>query len=111
MLSLNVTLSVDEAGSLVQQAIETGAFSAELCGSYLERSPQGHTALTLVFEKYYMRSSGRASLTVALNDLTGTTKVWALGAGGRDGGLFSFDLGTGEDFEREVRGALGGYIL
>lgn len=60
-----------------------------------------------VFEKYYMRSSNRASLTVMLlADENDEIFVDAVGAGGGQGAIFRFSWGAEEDFVGTVKNAL-----
>jgi hypothetical protein len=52
----------------------------------------------LVFEKYYMRSDNRASLSVMLTQEGDKVNVDAVGAGGGQGALFRFSWGAEENF-------------
>lgn len=56
-----------------------------------------------VFEKFYYRSSNRASLTIVVSGNDQNTTVTAIGAGGGQGPLFKLSWGTEEDFVSVVR--------
>ncbi len=62
----------------------------------------------MVFEKYYMRSSNRASLTVALTSKNDEIVVDAIGAGGGQGVFFRFSWGAEEDFVSSIENILSG---
>lgn len=57
---------------------------------------------TLVFEKYFMRSSNYASLTLVISGRDGDLIVDAIGAGGRQGVLSLTTWGTEESFVAEA---------
>lgn len=59
-----------------------------------------------VYDKYYMRSSNRASLTLTIVGYGPTIMVCAIGAGGSTGTLFNFSWGAEEDFISVVERAL-----
>ncbi|MBO0602089.1 hypothetical protein I2483_10475 [Sporosarcina sp. E16_3] len=65
----------------------------------------------VVLEKYYMRSSNRASLTVTIDNLEGQTKVHAVASGSSEGMFMRFDWGAGNNFANSVESALGSYIV
>lgn len=84
----------------------SGAFSCELVQS-MARKPAGADVRILVFDKYYMRSSNRASLTVVLSSDGQGVTADLIGAGGGNGALINFSWGAEEDFvdsaARELR--------
>lgn len=59
--------------------------------------------VVLIFEKYYIRTSSRAALTVIVHNYYGATVVEALSAGSSQGMIFSFDWGAGDDFASSVK--------
>ena len=69
----------------------------------------GATVHMLVFDKYYMRNSSRASLTVLVLENGGTVFVDAVGSGGSQGALFNFSWGAEENFISIVADILSGY--
>ena len=61
----------------------------------------------VVLEKYYMRSSNRASLTVTTDNLEGQTKVHAVASGGSEGMFMRFDWGAGNNFRKQCGICIG----
>ncbi|MCC3374751.1 DUF6054 family protein [Cohnella sp. REN36] len=57
---------------------------------------------TLVFEKYYFRTSNRAALVVIVDSLRGETEVRAVATGSSEGLFFNIDWGAGSNFVRSV---------
>lgn len=106
-LTLQTAYSPDEAANLVSKAIIEGSFSAELVAQSASTGPNGVRCITLLFDKYYMRAGNHCALCVSLDNLSGATKVFAASAGTKQGLLDFFDWGAGDDFEEEVRRALG----
>jgi len=111
MRTLTVSLTPSQAAHLVRQQVEASGTTVECVGDYVNRSPDGREVIMLVFEKYYMRNSSRASLSVVLESLNDQTWVGYLGSGGGQGAVFKFDWGTAEDFAGVVTAALQPYIL
>lgn len=104
-LSLRGKGSVDEIAALLSAQIPQSGISCEQIASL--RKTVGKAVIhLLVFEKYYMRSSNRASLTVLITGADGHVAVDAVGAGGGQGALFRFSWGVEEDFVREVASIL-----
>jgi hypothetical protein len=104
-----VNASVQNAADTVAKYVEASAMSAELKDRH-DMTGNGCSAVTMVFEKYFMRNSSRASLTVAIDDLGGKTRVHTVGSGGGESTFFGFDWGAGQNFEGNVREALNDYI-
>jgi len=67
---------------------------------------QGVEVAVSVYDKYYMRSSNRASLTLTVIGNSTDIQVCAIGAGGGSGALFNFSWGAEEDFVDVVAQAL-----
>lgn len=107
-LDLNVSLSVDETARIVKEGIESGSASGELIDAYTV----SHTfdLVVMVFEKYYIRNSSRASLTVSIDNIKDVTHVHAVGSGGGQGAIFKFDWGAASNFTNEVERILNDYI-
>lgn len=71
----------------------------------------GENAVTVtVYEKYYFRINGRATLTSIINRVAGKTHVRLISAGGGDG-IFNFDLGATNAMEESVMDELRGNII
>ena len=81
---------------LGDEMLKTG-MSVELLESF-ERMFHGVTVYTLVFEKYFMRSSNRASLTAVIMDQEGEILVDIIGSAGGQGVFFKMSWGAEEDF-------------
>jgi len=64
------------------------------------------TVYIMVFEKYYMRSSNRASLTVVVTAGNGDIIVDAIGAGGGQGVVFRLSWGAEESFVSSIENIL-----
>lgn len=107
---LRVSLSVDAAAQRVCDYIVGHAISAELIDDYDVRCQTGQVRV-LVFEKYFMRNSSRASLTVTIDDQTGYTRVRSVGSGGGQGTLLRFDWGASSSFAASAERALSEFIL
>ena len=65
---------------------------------------------TLIFEKYFMRTSSRAALVVLVNNFNGKTVVTSVATGSSQGMIFSFDWGAADSFADSVRDILESYI-
>ena len=111
MQTMAIGLSPLQAAEVVRNAVQASGSSVDCVGEYVNRSQDGREVVMLVFEKYFMRNSSRASLSVVLENATGTTWVGAAGSGGGQGAFFNFDWGTGEEFAQVVSGALEPYLL
>ncbi|MBO1913419.1 hypothetical protein J4G37_52485, partial [Microvirga sp. 3-52] len=64
----------------------------------------------VILEKYYMRTSNRASLTVTIDNFDGETNVHAVAAGTSEG-ILRFDWGAGKNFSNSVENALNPFII
>ncbi|MGM9916001.1 DUF6054 family protein [Anaerotignum sp.] len=107
-IDLYVRLSPMEAAEKVKDAV-TGTFSGEILDEYKRTLPNGKEIVMLLFEKYYMRSGNRATLTVLADNLEETTKVHLSAGGGSEGMLFRFDWGAGASFAQLAQDALQEY--
>lgn len=110
MADFKVSLSPYDAFDLMQKTI-TQNTSAEMIDWYRDTHPTGAELVVAVFEKYYMRTDNRASLTVTLQNLSGVTEVHCIGSGGGQGLVFRFDWGVGDNFSEAPREALRHYII
>jgi len=111
MDNITVSLDPDAAAGIVKDYVLKSGISAECVCEYRSDAQNGAKMILLVFEKYFMRTSSRASLTVAIENLEGRTRVCSVGSGGGKGALFGFDWGAGEDFASTAVTALRGYVL
>ncbi len=83
---------------MIADEVQAAGVTNELVGSKIRESG-GVTNALLVFEKYYMRASNRASLSVMIvEDTDGSVTIDAVGAGGGQGVVFSFSWGAEDSF-------------
>lgn len=73
------------------------ALSCSLVDSVV-RNLGGQTLICMVFDKYYMRTSNRATLTVTLLSDGQMIYADAIGSGGGEGAIFRFSWGADENF-------------
>ena len=95
-----VYLSPKEAAEKVKEAVTAGLYSGEILDEYVR----------ILFEKYYMRSGNRATLTFLADNLEEHTRVHLSAGGGGQGVIFRFDWGAGASFSTSARDALAEYI-
>ncbi len=101
-LSMRGEIGAGTVITAVENGIRDSGMSCELVGRS-SRSVGEMSVTMLVFEKYYMRASNRASLSVLICGDDRQTTVDAVGAGGGQGALFSFSWGAEEDFVDSLR--------
>lgn len=87
----------EDMANLIIREMESSTMSTQLVDS-ITRKTGDLSMYILVFEKYYMRSSNRASLTVVVTEVNHDIKVDAIGAGGGQGVIFKFSWGAEESF-------------
>lgn len=104
-----VSIPVREAVRIVDSTIVDGSITGERIDSYMAAGQNGSCAV-LVYEKHFWRAGNRLTLTVTIDDLSGRTRVHYVGGGGGEG-LFRFDWGASESFERSVERALEQYHI
>ena len=88
---------INQISRVLINGVQASGLSCELIDSS-ERTLGQNKVILLVFEKYYMRSSNRASLTCMLSQSEDTIYVDAVGSGGGQGALFKFSWGSEENF-------------
>jgi hypothetical protein len=101
-LSMKGTGDAQEIANVLISGVQNSAMSCQLVDR-ISRSLDDFTYDLLVFEKYYMRSSNRASLSVCVIGRGAEVIVDAVGAGGGQGVLFRFSWGAEENFVNVVR--------
>jgi hypothetical protein len=94
-----------ETANYLTGEIESSGLSCSLIEEDVEVI-NGVTVIVRVFEKYYMRNNSRASLALAVAGNENECHVTAIGSGGGESALFSFDWGAGDDFVSVVEKAL-----
>lgn len=95
---------------VIEESIVTGSISGKVLDVY-KRSVGTQEIVVCVIEKFYYRTSNRASLTITLDNLEGDTKVHAAASGGGQGAFLRFDWGAGGNFVDSVRRALENHIV
>ena len=111
MKQFAVSIGPDEAAKITWDYVVSSGLSVEGVGNYRQVGPDGRAVVFLVFEKYFMRTSSRASLSVVIENITGITNVCFVGSGGGQNALFGFDWGAGGSFESLVEDSLARYVL
>ena len=106
-LSMYGSGSAGQIADLISREVVSGALSCEIVGS-VRRIAGSAEIYLLVFDKYYMRASNRASLSVLVTGEGGRVTVDAVGAGGGQGALFRFSWGAEENFVGAVEKILRG---
>lgn len=105
-----VSLDMQHTADLIDDAVLGDSFTGERIDQYSADAPGGGSLVMLVYEKNYMRAGNRLTLTVLLDDYAGHTRVHTVSGGGGEG-LFRFDWGAAEDFEKVVADALAQWRL
>ena len=103
-----VSISPREAAEVLEKHMDEDVLG-EILDAYELQTEQGEVVMRL-FEKYYMRSSNRATLTFLASNLDGVTHVHLAAGGGGQGMIFRFDWGAG-DFVELAEDALRQYML
>ncbi|TCT17180.1 hypothetical protein EDC18_101478 [Natranaerovirga pectinivora] len=63
----------------------------------------GMYSIIVVYEKYFMRNSSRAALTVTINNFYGDTEIESVSAGASQGMFFRIDWGANDEFANSVK--------
>lgn len=70
----------------------------------------GKQICTLIFERYYFRTKGRASLTVIIENFDGENKVRCITSGSAEG-IINVDFGASKNFVDWLKDVLKEYTL
>ena len=73
------------AADLISRYIVGGSISGELLDDYVLQHGESGYCRVMVFEKYYYRVSNRLTLTVAIDNFEGRTRVHCVSGGGEQG--------------------------
>lgn len=77
-----ITLPIGEAARIISSTVVKESRSGAMSDCHELRAGGELRGIVMVFEKYFLRSSSRLSMTVTLDDLEGTTRVhWAVTGG------------------------------
>lgn len=105
-ISFKVSISPDEALERVKEKIRVDSIYEEK-----HDLTDGKLIGSIVFEKYFLRTSNRAALVVYVDNIQGTTEVRAVATGTSQSMLFKFDWGAADDFVYSVRDILEEYVV
>lgn len=103
-----LTASASRLADYLDSGIMNSALSVELVDSAVQRVGDV-TVWLYMYDKYYMRNSSRAALTVQIIGNDDEANVTAISAGGGNGSSFSFSYGAEENFVRVVENLLDHY--
>ena len=96
--SFNGKGDVKTIAKMIIDEVQAAGVTNSLVGS-ASRENGDTTVVFLVFEKYYMRASNRASLSLMMiQGRDGTVTIDAVSSGGGQGVFFSFSWGAEEHF-------------
>lgn len=109
-LDLRVSIIVPQAADIIKNSFVRSGVTTELVDFY-ESTSSSAGVMVMVFEKYFMRNSSRATLTVTVDNLRGYTHVHAAGSGGGQSALWKFDWGAKDNLENIIYSALSQYII
>ncbi len=104
-ISLKGSGSIHQVSANVRDAILSNGVSCALAGSSSD-CINGVEVHTMVFDKYYMRTKSRSSLTVVLMAFQSEIHATCIGAGGGEGAFFRFSWGAEENFVGAAEHAL-----
>ena len=107
--NFRVNLTPTEAMETIKEWVLGRNVSGVLVNQY-ERKIDDKTVIVIILEKFYMRTSNRASLTVTIDNFEGKTNVHAVAAGTSEG-ILRFDWGAGKNFSNSVENALNRFII
>jgi len=96
-ISMSGRGNAESIATMLSGEIQNSGLSCELLHS-INRTVERNFVYIMVFEKYYMRSSNRASLTVVVTGDGESVCVDAIGSGGGQGAIFKFSWGAEENF-------------
>lgn len=93
------SIGIDAAVDLARKALLATGSSTELKGEMTDQDGGGF-AWVLVGEKYFMRNSSYASLTVLVSGDARSSRVQALSSGASDG-IINISFGANASFEND----------
>ncbi len=98
--------TVSDVAEIIINGIDRSGISTELV-ELVDRYYSDVRVTMLVFEKYYWRTSSRASLSVLITGKGDAVTVDAVGAGGGNGVFLNFSWGAEDSFVDTVKHILG----
>ena len=106
--------TVNISPAVAMNAIEAYIMKEEPNGTLVDwyvRLVGEHEVHVIIFERYTMRTTSRATLTVTIDNFGGDTKVRAVASGGSAGPQLHIDWGARKNFANSVEAALGTSII
>ena len=104
----NMNVSAGVIAAYLDDGIRASGMSVELVDSSVTR--MGDISVWLfVYDKYYMRTSSRAALSVQIVGNGECSNITAIAAGGGTGSFLSFSYGAEENFVSVVEQLLSEY--
>lgn len=94
--------SVFDTAELIKQEVYNLGISVELIDE-IKQSRDDFQVFMLVYEKFYYRSSNRASLSILITGDTNDSKIDVVSSGGGQGWLFKFSWGAEKNFVNGLR--------
>ncbi|QRN85428.1 hypothetical protein JR334_10840 [Clostridia bacterium] len=88
---------LNQVAETITREMQKSAISCQLVDS-VKRDEGNCSSMLLVFEKYFMRASNRASLSLMLNQIGDYVTADMIGSGGGQGPLFKFSWGAEDSF-------------
>ncbi|MBQ2765592.1 MAG: hypothetical protein IJF48_01225 [Clostridia bacterium] len=104
----HITTNASRLANYLDSGIMNSALSVELVDSAVQQIGDV-TVWLYMYDKYYMRNSSRAALTVQIIGTKNDTNVTAISAGGGTGTFFSFSYGAEENFVGVVENLIDQY--
>jgi len=83
----------------------------ELVHEKIYHIDENMSSIIVIYEKYFMRNSSRASLVVTINNFNGVTEIESISSGSSQGMIFNFDWGAGDQFANSVKNLFESYIM
>ncbi len=99
------TGDIDQVFAHLDKAVVSHATTCQAVGTYGCAFGDARVILR-VYEKYYMRNSSRASLTLLLTAQNGTVDAKIVSSGGSGSAIMRFSWGAEEEFVGVAEGAL-----
>ena len=96
-LTMRGNVGAGHTANAIMEGVLASGISCELVDS-VNRQIGGTLMHIMVFEKYYMRASNRASLTVVVTGDVFSCVVDAISSGGGQGVIFKLSYGAEHDF-------------
>lgn len=105
-----LSISLSDAMQRIDEMIVQGSITGERIDSYTVNAGGVGQCAVLIYEKHYWRAGNRLTLTVTLDDFEGRTRLHYISGGGGEG-LFRFDWGAADSFEKFLLDGLRDVIV